>query len=338
MTNRTLKASAADRLKGTYRSSAGILLPRIERHVMRSLRDTGGIDPGRSSDYMHPSDMSHKDWCGRHDYYRMIGTPVEKEAKANPSFRMENVFAEGHAIHGKYQQWLHEMGGLVGVFQCEACTYEWFTTSPKECPFCRATSIVYREYPLRREVYRVEGHADGAVSLPDLQTLVEIKSIGIRTLAFEAPRLYQRYLDGEKPEDIWFEINRPFGSHMKQGQLYMWMAWPAYEQIVFIYESKFHQQTKEFVVEYNKSLIQPVLETARDVARAFRGGYEPDRPLWAEGPEGKVCSSCSYRRTCWGENDAAQANDPPEQLVRVRRAGSAKRKRQLGKPASGGPA
>ena len=59
---------------------------------------------------MHPSDMAKKDWCGRHDYYRIVGTPPEKNSKANPSFRMSNVFAEGHAIGGKYQQWMWETG------------------------------------------------------------------------------------------------------------------------------------------------------------------------------------------------------------------------------------
>ena len=87
----------------------------------------------------------------------------------------------------------------------------------------------------------------------------------MRTLAFEAPRLYQRYLDGQSAEDIWFEINRPFPSHMRQGQLYLWMAWPVYERIVFLYEFKPTQQAKEFVVEYNKSL------TGRPLARNCQG-------------------------------------------------------------------
>ena len=63
------------------------------------MRTIGNGDSERSTKVMHPSDMSHKEWCGRHDYYRIIDTPIEKTSKANPSFRMENVFAEGHAIH-----------------------------------------------------------------------------------------------------------------------------------------------------------------------------------------------------------------------------------------------
>jgi hypothetical protein len=325
---REFKDSALKRLKDSYKGSSGILLPKIERHVMRSIVD----DPERSTDYMHPSDMSHKDWCGRHDFYRITGTAPEKASKANPSFRMQNVFAEGHTIHAKYQTWLWEMGVLVGMWRCRECSHQWFAKSPTECQFCKSDRIGYKEYPLRRKTVQIEGHADGAIDDGDLQTLIEIKSIGIRTLAFEAPRLYNQYLDGKTAEEIWFEINRPFPSHMRQGQLYLWMAWPVYEQIVFIYESKFHQQTKEFVVGYNKSLIEPVLEVAREVTEALRIGTPPGRPLWAETPESTVCHSCTYRSTCWSltSGAATQASDPSDAIVRVRRAKPGDRKRRLG--------
>ena len=74
----------------------------------------------------------------------------------------------------------------------------------------------------------------------------------------------------------------PLHSHIRQGQLYLWMAWPRYEEIVFIYESKAHQATKEFVVGYNKNLIAPLLETARGVTSAVKAGIPPPRPVWAE--------------------------------------------------------
>ena len=110
---------------------------------------------------------------------------------------------------------------------------------------------------------------------------------------------------------------------MRQGQLYLWMAWPAYEQIVFIYESKFHQQTKEFVVDYNKSFIAPMLETAKEVSQGVRAGVAPDRPDWATGPEGKVCASCPYRLHAGASmplkkrviRPSSESNEPSRQLV-----------------------
>lgn len=324
---RVVRQSALQRLKDTYRTKSGLLLPRIERHVMRQSSTDRPDDHDLT--YMHPSDLAKKDWCGRHDYYRMVGTPVEKTSKANPSFRMENIFAEGHAIHGKYQDWLWEMGVLVGFFGCKECGHRWYAKSPTSCQFCRSERLKYWEYPLRREQLRVEGHADAAVHGTDLRALVEIKSIGTGTLRFEAPRLYQRYLDGAQPEEIWDSITHPFASHMRQGQFYLWMSWPVYEQIVFLYESKLHQQVKEFVVDYNKAFIAPILEGVKEVSQGFRAGIAPDRPDWATGPDGKVCASCVYRNTCWGvEGDVIQENgDQP--VIRINRARPAARKRAL---------
>ena len=319
---RVIRSSALRRLKDTYRTKSGLLLPQIERHVMRTM--TGARPSDHSEQYMHPSDMVKPEWCGRHDYYRITGALAHKTDAINPSFRMTNVFAEGHAIHGKWQTWLWEMGVLVGDFACKECGHRWYARSPTACQFCLSERLEYKEYPFRHERYMVEGHADGAVHLPNFRSLIEIKSIGIRTLAFEAPRLYQRYLDGESAESIWTSITHPFSSHMRQGQLYLWMAWPIYDQITFIYESKFHQQTKEFVVEYNKNFIASILETAREVSQCVRTGYVPDRPDWATGPDDKICVSCPYRATCWalaeGSNRERQegAPDPPPKVKRAK--------------------
>ena len=325
---RVIRPTALKRLKDTYRAS-GILLPRIERHVMRQSQMDVRPD-NHSMKYLHPSDMAQADWCGRHDYYRIVGTPVERKDKGrNPSFRMENALAEGHTIGRKYTDWLWEMDALVGDWKCRECGHQWFAKAPKECQFCKSERLTYQEYTLRRERYMVEGHADAAIHFPDLRALGEVKSIGMGTLRFEAPRLYQRYLDGTKAEDIWDAISHPFGSHMRQGQLYLWMAWPNYEQIVFIYESKFTQQVKEFVVDYNKTFIAPVLETAKEVSQGVRAGVAPDRPHWATGPEGKVCASCSYRNTCWRIDGVQEAEGDSPALIQVRRAKPAARKRAL---------
>jgi len=330
MSHRLLRPAALQRLRDTYRAK-GVLLPEIQRHVMRTL--DGGRPDDHSLQMMHPSDLCKPDWCGRHDYYRMIGTPIEKQSQANPSFRMSNIWAEGTAIHSKFQTWLWEMGVLWGDFECRNCGHRWGALSPTECQFCQSPRLTYRELPMRHERYMVEGHADAAVHAPWFRGLVEIKSIGVNSWRFDAPRLWNRYEAGEKPEDIWMGINRPFNSHLRQGMFYLWMTWPRYEQILFIYESKFHQQTKEFLVDYNKTLIAPILEEVRDVAYAVRSGHQPPpRPSWAEDPVCKVCASCEYRKTCWqlGATNGTQAG-PQEAAVIISKVPSAKRKRALRK-------
>jgi CRISPR/Cas system-associated exonuclease Cas4 (RecB family) len=326
---RTVKPTALKRLRDTYRSS-DVLIPHIQRHVLKH-HVTYNVRPdAHSLKYMHPSDMASKAWCGRHDFYRMVDTPTEKTPQANPSFRMENMLAEGHTIHGKYQTWLWEMGVLWGMWKCLECGHQWGALSPDVCQFCGSARLSYMELPLRHERYMVEGHADAAVhKLHGWDGLVEVKSIGTGTLRFEAPRLYNQYQDGMSAEEVWFRINHPFGSHMRQAQLYLWMSWPRYEQIVFVYEFKPTQATKEFVVTYNKGLIAPILEVAKEVSQAVRSGTPPQRPLWADSPDAKVCTSCEYRRTCWELGDGPTTTESDTTTVRVRRVASAKRKRLL---------
>jgi hypothetical protein len=323
---RLVRPTALKRLKDTYRDK-GVLLPAMSRHVMKS----AGDDPERSTTCMHPSDMCKPDWCGRHDFYRIVGNPVEKSSARNPSFRMENVFAEGHAIHGKYQTWLWEMGVLFGDWQCLECGHRFGALSPDHCQFCLSKRIIYKELPVEHRNFMVEGHSDAAVHAPWWRGLVEIKSIGVNTWRFEAPMLWNRYQAGESAENIWMSINRPFSSHLRQGQFYLWMTWPRYEEILFIYESKFHQQTKEFLVGYNKSLIAPILEEARDVAYAVRKETPPPRPSWAEDPVSKICQGCEYRKTCWnmGKKSGKTVQEAP--TVIVSKVTSAKRKRALRK-------
>ena len=329
MTTRVIRPTALKRLKDTYRDK-GIILPALERHVMQQLN---AAEPDLTQDYMHPSEMSKSEWCARHDYYRILGTPSEKVSARNPSFRMNNIFAEGHAIHGKYQTWLWEMGVLFGDWRCHECKHRWGALSPKECQFCQSTDISYIEVPLRHKEYRVEGHADGAViDLEGYTGLIEIKSIGMRSLAFEAPRLYHLYEQGMSADEIWFGIKRPFATHLRQGQLYLWMSQPAYDSIVFIYESKFHQQTKEFLVRYNKKLIEPILADAREVSHGLKSGVAPNRPPWAESQANVVCKSCPFRRTCWnmGARNGSPSSTTQPTLI-IQRGDPAKRRRALRK-------
>lgn len=327
MTTRVIRPSALQRLKDTYKDGKGIIIPHLARHVMQQL---GAAEPDLTQDYMHPSEMSKSDWCPRHDFYRISGTPTTKVSQRNPSFTMENIFLEGHAIHRKYQTWLWEMGVLAGDWKCKTCGHRWGDVSPKVCQFCLSEAIHFVEVPLRHNEYRVEGHADGAVHASWYRGLIEVKSIGIRSLAFEAPRLYNLYEQGTSADEIWFGIKRPFNTHMRQGQLYLWMAQPAYDSIVFIYESKFHQRTKEFLVRYNKKLIEPILADAREVSHALKSGVEPQRPPWAESPESKICSSCPFKRTCWnmGALNGTASSSP---TLIVQRGNSAKRRRALRK-------
>jgi len=309
---RTVKKSPLAKVLNTTKVETRIL-GAIQRHLMiRPPED-------RPTDVIHPSEMCKTDWCPRNTFFRLIGAPAAEGD--GHSFTLENVFQEGHEIHNKWQTWLWEMGLLRGRFHCNACGHGWRATAPASCPKCKAQRgcLSYREVPVRSDKHLIAGHADGDIADEDdeaLCPLLEVKSIGIGTLRFEAPKLLGKHTYKVKEDDgsekavvdyegIWRDIKRPFPTHMRQGMIYL--AISGRKVMVFVYESKWNQQVKEFRVRYQPELVADLLDACLDIRYALDSGKPPRRPEWAEGIDSPTCKSCSYSETCWDPyaNEAA---------------------------------
>jgi len=321
-----------------------VVLSAVKRHVLgKSLE----ADEDRDQTLLHPSDMAKNDWCWRADYYRMTGAPFDTKA-LNPSFRMENVFEEGHEIHHKWQRWFWEMGILYGRFHCLRCDNTWWDRSPRECFYCDAPLryLRYREVPLTADHLHIGGHSDGGLMVEgEPFRLLEIKSVSLGTLRFEAPELHQQYLDNEPLDKIWMQINRPFPSHIRQGSMYLYMATrgvenvPIPQSMVFISEWKPTQEVKEFVVTYNARWVERQLAGAQMVTDALDSGQPPHRPPWARDEDSKICKSCPYRPVCWRLDAEHEQRDASHAAaIPIRRASSAVRRRAFARPPSGGAA
>jgi CRISPR/Cas system-associated exonuclease Cas4 (RecB family) len=262
----------------------------------------------------------------------MVEQDTDYAGKAT-SFRMENVFVNGHTAHDKYQRWLWEMGLLWGKWRCQEseCALGFFALSPRACERCGSVRLHYQEVPVEHKGLMIAGKGDGITVTPDgIARWLEVKTVGIATLRFDAPNLYRRYEEEQLTVDeVWFSIKRPFASHQRQGQIYMTLAQTVYpqfdiEECTFIYEWKPTNEVKEFTVKYNPEYVAGIIDTASEVAAAVREHTPLDRPEWAD-REGKTCGSCLYRKTCWGEGRQASEPDP----VRVRRSTAARRRRVL---------
>ena len=323
-----LSKTARQRLRQTYRDS--VLLGDVERHVMRE-----AMVSDRDMSFLHPSDMAKTDFCHRRGYYQVVGTEVTSPP-ANPSFQLQNVFAEGHAIHAKWQGWLQRMGVLWGRWECPGCHDEYFGFAGSGCIGCQMPPV-YREVPLRTPDGIIRGHSDGAVRCADgRMRLIEIKSVGLGTLRFEAPRLFQQYSDGSLNLDgLWRGVSRPFPSHVRQGMMYLHLAPLTHEElaevdeIVFLYEWKATQAVKEFVVKFDPALVEERLEDARSVAASVAAGRAPERPAWAESEGVKTCKSCEYRSTCW-ELVKHEGGKGEQKRVTVKRSDGKRRRKVLG--------
>ena len=257
------------------------LMGAVERHVLSRPFDD------RDMSYIHPSDIIKDDWCALAQYHAIKGNYVETRDK--PTARLASIFAEGHIIHAKWQNWFKEMGVLYGKWQEEHGT-PWALSDIVD------SNAKYLEVPLRSDKHMIRGHADGWIKGLGDDCLIEIKSIGSGGLRMEAPALMAQSEDNV--EKAWKNIKTPFRSHQLQGQVYLHLCHlmveedllpEAPKEIVFIYELKANQEYKEFVVTYNPEFTAEIFDKALDVAWAA----ENSRPPVCSIDPNKGCKRCA---------------------------------------------
>jgi hypothetical protein len=254
----------------------------IERHVLSKPFDS------RNMEVIHPSDIIKPEWCALAQYHALLGN--YKEVREKTALRLASIFAEGHTIHAKWQTWLQEMGVLYGYWQKGNKRI-----GPKLSSKV-SNAHTYAEFPLVSSKHRMAGHTDGWVKGLGDDFLIEIKSIGVGTLRFEAPALLAQ-ADNDL-EKAWKNIKTPFRAHLLQGQVYLHLCHLMVEQgllpnapkeIVFIYELKANQDYKEFIVQYNPEFTQEIFDKALDVAWAVDNNRPPVCSINAV----KGCERCS---------------------------------------------
>lgn len=306
----------------------------VERYLL------GREEKPRRQDILHPSELCKNDMCDLAVYYRVIGaTALTPEPK--PRFQLQRIFDQGTEIHLKWQAYLTAAGLLEGNWQCPSttCGKVFWATSPMSCPRCnhvgpptveQRTNMIYREVHFdAEESHLIQGHADGKIG----RRILEIKSIGVGTIRLEAPVLLAQNTyktktilleDGDEFSDgttktfvdwdgLWKSIKRPLNSHQRQAHLYVALAKLQgidVDGVVFLYESKWNQSSKEFVVPYNASIAEPLLEKALDLK------YAVDRLRPPRCPHGG-CSECArYEGTDHNKEPRSASDETDQERVR----------------------
>lgn len=275
------------------KKSAGIVVPEVRKMLLA--KHAAQEERGKHRhDIIYPSEMAKADWCPRATYYRMTGMT---EPPGKFSFQLQNVFATGNSIHEKWQGWLAETGKLWGRWNCPGCNAiadnslippkvpsytDWQPHYPASTHYHKWE---YKEVPLSSKKYRISGRADGA--LLDAECLIEIKSMGVGTLRFEAPKLLQEHthlVSGKSIIDMegaWKGLHRPLLSHVKQGNIYLMMAEEMglpFDKIVFLYEFKANQDSKEFKITKSDDILAPMLDICSQIEYALKRGSPPACP------------------------------------------------------------
>lgn len=267
-------------------SKGTMLLGDIQAHMIREADKPST----RRQDVIHPSEMAKTGWCPRSTYYRIKACREADNPYLKPTeyvgAQLLNIFDEGHHIHDKWQRRLWYMGRLAGQWTCMLCGGKFNAVSPENCVRDRCAAdrafLKYSEVGLRVDEYLIAGHADGAI--PDLQSLIEIKSVGAGTVRIEAPNIYNTNTEGQKIDlqGLWRDIKEPFPAHIRQGQLYLALCdilKLPYNKIIFIYEAKFNQGVKEFVVKYDPAVGSALLSQAAEIVSALNAnGFIPECP------------------------------------------------------------
>jgi hypothetical protein len=148
----------------------------------------------------------------------------------------------------------------------------------------------------------IAGHADGAFD----DSMVEIKSIGLGTVRMDAPDLLKQYQDGSMTDltGLWKKgITKPLMSHMRQGDVYLHLAHVLglpFRQMVYLYEFKPNQMTKEFTIKYDPE------RSMRLIAKAEQVKYAVEHRISPPCIKGTSCNQCIVfprRRTVAGTRD-----------------------------------
>lgn len=261
------------------KGSNGLVLPIVKEVLARA------PDSGRDPYCIHPSEMAKSDWCHRANYYRIAGRKLPDSGKGY-SFVLENIFAEGNFIHEKWQKWLRDSGRLWGKWGCDQCNF-YLTCTSGDLPIYTQSSFgsvcthvwEYREVELVDPELLIAGKEDGGID----DFLIEFKSVGLGTLRVEQPNLLAKYYVKQGKahydmEQLWKDLARPMPSHIRQVNIYMHMASVMglpFTRTAVVYEAKWNQQVKEFVVKPSPEVIEPLLELAREVRVAVDTGTPP---------------------------------------------------------------
>lgn len=271
----------------------------IRAHAVQSVEER---DKDRDTDHIHPSEIAKKDWCPRQTFYRISGDEPDDETAAPLYWRLANIFEEGHGIHDKYQGWLWEMGVLEGMWKCLLCNHRWWAVSPAVCDHCASYFIRYAEVPVYLPEYHVIGHGDGIYNDSEIRVLLEVKSIGLRSVEIEMPGVYSQWQEkGESFDGLWGRIKTPFPTHVRQVHPYLHYLYHEMDidTVMYIYEFKVNQDFKVFTAKYNPRIAEPLLARAKEVLEARDSGVPPARPEWAENDKSKGCKDCPFKERCW---------------------------------------
>jgi len=227
---------------------------------MDVLRDDG--------EYVRASDLF--DLCSRERALRRKFNVVTVE-QPSPSLRL--MFDIGTAMHDLIRdKYLGPMQVLYGEWLCLRCGQYQTGTMPKFCSCSRYASFTYHERTVKNPEWKVKGHLDGVMLNPVRgKGVLEIKSI-----------------DGK----MFDTLRAPLPEHVFRTVVYQWLSGMSWGVVVYACKGmKFPSSFKDFVVEYDDSIITKVKATLTELRSGGQRVCGSERD--------KRAQRCPVSRQCW---------------------------------------
>ena len=210
------------------------------------------------------------------------------------------IFATGHGIHWMIQNLLLAKSSiLLGQWSCLGCGWKHgskpkggvsglgLKPHPGMCETCGKEAFIYEELYFKNSVYRIGGHPDGFLVLPNLPGIgiLEIKSIS--------------------PRGAWEVKTMPKMEHIVQVQIYMWLTGAQWCKILYMNKGDMGQRAYiEHHVARDESTIEIAKETLLGIFNGLKGGPVPE-PICAthDCPRAK---KCKLVKECFGLEGARE--------------------------------
>lgn len=200
------------------------------------------------------------------------------------------VLEIGKALHHQLQNSiLPGAGVLFGEWECTRCgkhfgvkkpntpADQYAVRRPDKCDRCENLSFQFHEYHFVNDEFRIDGHADGMLSIPGMNGLgiIEGKSISAK--------------------GAWQIRNVPQLDHVIQTHIYLWLSGLQWAKIVYWDKATFGMAgLVEHTIERDEETIERIKQSLRDLWSGLASGVPPLTRVCAnaEAPRAKNCLVC----------------------------------------------
>lgn len=236
--------------------------------------------------------------CPREEVLRVIHEVVRAKVI---SVDLNLVFSVGKGLHGQLQNEILPLLGdvLFGQWKCLGCAKVWggmqegkpmlesLILKPKAC-LCGGTEFLYEELSLRSEQYRLTGHPDGFLKLPEYEGfgILEAKSIS--------------------EKGAWEVKKTPKLDHVIQAQMYMWFTGTQWAQILYWDKGTYGLPG---LIEHHIERDDEVLESILSSIDGMWGSIKAFKDTGAKVLPERICANatcpraevCSVAKQCFAE-------------------------------------